>query len=140
MARPGWPHRNPQTRFWIDEGEVASAVGLSYEVGALLFVEGFWDYCKEHVPTEDSVQFNGPWEGGRIDPPQIDAFIDAVRHWRSRCDDMEDTARGPWRWGLDGDVQEYVEATPDEIQEALRTIEDLARAAKTARASLHFET
>jgi hypothetical protein len=136
----GWHHKTPQSRFWLGSADESEAVGLSYEVGALLFIEGFWDYCKEHIPTDFPNQFNGPWEGGQIEPPEIQAFVDALNLWRSRYDGAEDTVIGPWRWGLDGSVKEEVEASPEEIQDALRRIEVLAHQAKSAMAPLFFAT
>lgn len=142
MSQSGWLHVNPQTRFWIGDNDNDDGTGLnlSYEVGALLITEGFWAYCKENVVTDFPVQFNGPWEGGSIYPPELDAFINAVRHLSSQYDSTQVAVRREWGWGDDLLINPYVEATHKEILDVLGKIEALAVQARNRQTSLQFET
>jgi hypothetical protein len=136
----GWPGPEPQTRFWIGEDGDSASLDLSHGAGALLFSEGFWQYCKVNVPAGwESTQFNGPWEGGWIDSAGLDAFIDAIRHWTARYEQMEGTVRSAWGWD-DNDLGSGIDVAPDEMLAILGHIEALALEAKTTGASLYFDT
>jgi hypothetical protein len=140
MPRPDWPHHEPQTRFWLDEEAGHDSLRLTYEVGTLLFTEGFWEFCMEHVPPGwNAIQFNGPWEGGWVEPPGLESFIGVVRLWLSRYEGMAGMVRHQWRPKPRG-PEKIVETTPSDMQNALGEIEALASKAMQANVPLNFET
>ena len=127
----------PPTRFWAGDGSAELIV--SDPIGILLFDDGFWGYCRDHVPVPNPTIFNGPYEGGQIVPEELEAFNSAVRHWVDHYDALEDTVYSVRQRG-NNDPPNEVEATPEELADVLREIEQIALACQTKGIPLGFST
>ena len=131
------PARRPPTTFRAGDG--SGELTVSYPIGILLFDDGFWGYCRDHVPVSYPRMFNGPYEGGQINPEELEAFISALRHWASHYDGLEDTVYSARRRGND-EPPEEVEAMPEELTDVLRRIERIALVCQSKGIPLGFST
>ncbi len=128
----------PATSFRCGD-DASSEFIASHEVGVLLIDDGFWRYCYEQVPVKMPVIFNGPYESGSLEGPVIGTFIDAVRTWADRYENLEDTV-STVRRHLGGQPDEQVELLPEEMAIALRRIEEMAVRCQREGIPLHFTT
>jgi hypothetical protein len=122
----------PLTRIFVgaeedDDSPTANLI-LPFEIGALLYTEGFWSYCKEHVSARDRYVFNGPSESGRIEPDELGAFITAVHDWCIRYEG-DGKVSGVYS-GTQESPRGRAEQPKSAVREMLLKIEQLARQAK----------
>lgn len=130
------PPRPPTT---FRAGDGSAELMVNYPTDFLLFDDGFWRYCQDHVPVPDPRIFNGPYEGGQISPRELEAFILAVRHWADHYDGLEDTVYSDRGRGS-SDAPEEIEAMPEELAYELRRIEEIAVSCQAKGIPLGFST
>jgi hypothetical protein len=111
-----------------DDEPVGRILTLPYEVGALLFTEGFWKSCKANVKVRDKYVFNGPFEAGRIEPDELTAFAQEVGQWSSRYKGGG-TVRGVYSGTADS-PRAVAEVPAASMRDALLEVQERVREAK----------
>lgn len=129
-------HR-PSTTFRT--GDDATELVVNYPVTVLLFAEGFWGYCRDHVPVSNPTIFNGPYEGGQIAPEELEEFISAVRRWADHYEGLEDTVYST-RPSPTGQPTKEVEVMGEELAQVRRQVEQMALQCQSEGIPLGFST